>query len=72
MALPHFLNCNKVKAMNIEAEQIAAAIMDGPSEKLELSKDKKTLRRIGNPALPEPLRKRDAKAADKGLSTGKP
>ena len=46
--------------------------MDGPSEKLELSQDNKTLRRIGNPALPEPSRKRDAKAADKGLPTTKP
>ena len=53
--------------MNIKGEQIAAAIMDGPSEKLELSKDKKKLRRIGNPALPElNARKRDQKAADKG------
>lgn len=45
--------------------------MDGPSDKLELSKDNKKLRRIGNPALPEPQRKRDAKAAEKG-STSKP
>ena len=30
-----------------------------------MSKDKKTLRRIGNPALPEPQRKRDTKATDK-------
>ena len=46
--------------------------MDGPSEKLELSTDKKKLRRIGNPALPEPARKRDAKATDKGLPSSKP
>ena len=53
--------------MKIKAEQIVKAIMDGPSEKLELGKDKKTLRRIGNPPLPEfHQRKRDAKAADKG------
>ena len=58
--------------MNIKTEQIAQAIIDGPSEKLELSKDKKKLRRIGNPALPEPQRKRDEKAASKGLTDSKP
>ena len=58
--------------MNIKTDQIVTAIMDSPSEKLELSTDNKKLRRIGNPALPELARKRDAKAADKGLPTGKP
>ena len=47
--------------MGIGVEKIAAAIADG-SDKLEMSKDKKKIRRIGNPALPEPQRKRDAKA----------
>ena len=61
VACQHFLNCNKVKSMGIGVEKIAAAIADG-SDKLEMSKDKKKLRRIGNPALPEPQRKRDAKA----------
>ena len=59
--------------MSIDADVIALSIEDGPSDKLELSKDRKTLRRIGNPVLPEKLeRKRDQKAADKGLPTGKP
>ena len=53
VSIPVFLNCNKVKAMNIRSEQIVAAIMDGPSVYLELSIDKKRLRRIGNPKLPE-------------------
>ena len=66
VSITHFLNCNKVKNMNIKAADIATAIAGGPSEKLELSKDKKTLRRIGNPDLPEQQRKRDKKAVDKG------
>ena len=45
--------------MGIKTEQIVTAIMDGPSVHLELSKDKKSLRRIGNPKLPEQQRKRD-------------
>jgi uncharacterized protein (DUF433 family) len=58
--------------MGITAEQIASAIEEGPSETLEVSADKQTLRRVGNPPLPEQgLRKRDQKAADKGLPAGK-
>ena len=72
VSIQHFLNCNKVKAMGISAEQIAAAIEEGPSETLEVSTDKQTLRRVGNPPLPEQgLRKRDQKAADKGVPAGK-
>ena len=66
----HFLNCNKVKAMNITVEKIAAAVNEG-SEKVEMSKDKKKLRRIGNPKLPEPQRKRETKATEKGQAPTK-
>lgn len=46
------------------ASQIASAVED--STKLELNKNKLSVRRVGNPALPElHEKKRDAKAADK-------
>ena len=70
VACQHFLNCNKVKAMGINTEKIANAIDEG-SKTLEMSKDKKKVRRIGNPALPEQQRKRDAKATEKGQAPAK-
>ena len=56
--------------MNITIEKIAAAVNEG-SEKVEMSKDQKKLRRIGNPKLPEPQRKREAKATEKGQAPTK-
>ncbi len=62
--ITHFLNCNKIKTLKLTATQISNAVKD--STKLELSKNKLSVRRVGNPALPEFLeKKRDAKAADK-------
>lgn len=63
--IKHFLNCNKVKQLNVSAEDIAAAVAN--SDKLEVSEDKNSVRRKGNEALPElaSAKKRDAKAAEK-------
>jgi len=65
VAIAHFLNCNKVKTMAIDATRIAANCAD--SAELEVSEDKTKIRRKDNKALPEKSteRKRDAKAADK-------
>ena len=67
VALTHFLNCNKIKAKGVkDVKVIAEAVAD--STELELSDDKKSVRRAGNKALPEKkgsLRKRDQKAAAK-------
>ena len=50
--------------MNIEVEQIVDALIDGQSALIELSEDNKSLRRRGNPAMPEQiLNKRELKAA---------
>jgi len=51
VAISHFLNCNKVKEMKINADQIASAIAD--SSEVDLSEDKTKVRRAGNKALPE-------------------
>ena len=64
--ITNFLNCNKVKKMNVNAEAIAAAVED--STAVELSKDKKSVRRANNKALPEKtgnMKKREQKAAEK-------
>ncbi len=62
-----FLNCNKVKELKAKASDIADACVD--SEKVEISKDQKQIRRKNNLALPDKQakteKKRDAKAADK-------
>lgn len=65
IALAHFLNCNKVKTMAIDAARIATSCAD--STELEVNEDKTKIRRTGNKALPEKNndRKRDAKAAEK-------
>ena len=58
--------------MGINTAKIAQAIDEG-SKTVEMSKDKKKVRRIGNPALPEAQaqRKRDAKATEKGQAPAK-
>ena len=67
MNLKHFLNCNKIKAKGIkDIAVIAEAIADCAD--LELSDDKKSVRRAGNKALPEKkgsMRKRESKASAK-------
>ena len=65
VAIAHFLNCNKVKMMSISSEKISEACTN--STLVEVSKDKKKIRRTGNPPLPElnTERKRDAKAGAK-------
>jgi hypothetical protein len=58
-----FLNCNKVKNMNIDVQDIVDAC--GDSEAVEVSKDKKMIRRVKNKELParnEKGKKRDNKA----------
>ena len=55
-----FQNCNKVKKMQITDAQIVEAVKD--STLVELSDDKKSLRRTGNKPLPAQtgsMRKRD-------------
>lgn len=62
--IAHFLNCNKIKQQKNTADNIVAAVAD--STKVELNKNKLSVRRVGNPALPELQdKKRDAKAAEK-------
>lgn len=62
--ISHFLNCNKVKQQKWTGAEIASALTD--STKLELNKNKLSVRRAGNPPLPEFFeKKRDAKATDK-------
>jgi len=65
IAIAHFLNCNKVKAMGITQAQIADACVD--SAEVDVAEDKTKLRRKDNKALPEKNldRKRDAKATGK-------
>ena len=46
----HFLNCNKVKALKVGAEEIAEACVD--STDLDVSEDKLTIRRKENLPLP--------------------
>ena len=61
-----FQKCNAIKKMNLTIADIAKACAD--SKELELSKDKKKIRRASNKALPEKtgsLKKRDTKAAAK-------
>ena len=58
-----FLNCNKIKNMGINIQQIIDACSD--SKEVEISKDKKMIRRTGNKELPAKtgsIRKRDVKA----------
>jgi hypothetical protein len=50
------MNCNKVKKMNVTADEIAKAVAD--SDEVEVSKDHKQIRRKGNKALPE-LKQKD-------------
>lgn len=59
------MNCNKVKQMKIKEADIVEAIKS--STEVELSKDNKKVRRIGNKALPakSTTKKRDSKAQDK-------
>lgn len=60
------LNCNKIKNMNITIEQIVNACKD--SKEVEISKDKKMVRRMKNKELPEKtgtMKKRDSKVASK-------
>jgi hypothetical protein len=65
--ITHFLNCNKIKSQKTTAAEIVAAVAD--STKVELDKNKISVRRTGNPALPELLeKKRDAKATDKKVA----
>lgn len=45
-----FLNCNKIKKMKITEDQIAESCVD--SELVELSDDKKMIRRKENKAMP--------------------
>jgi hypothetical protein len=62
--ISHFLNCNKVKQQKWTAAEIADAVKD--STKVELNKNKLTVRRSGNLSLPEIVeKKRDVKAEDK-------
>ena len=61
-----FQKCNAIKKMNLTIDEIAKACAD--SKALELSKDKKQIRRAANKALPEKtgtLKKRDNKAQAK-------
>ena len=65
--ITHFLNCNKIKSQKTTAAEIVAAVAD--STKVELDKNKLSVRRTGNPALPELLeKKRDATATDKKVA----
>ena len=73
--IAEILNCNKVKKMNITSDQIAEAVKD--SQQVEVSEDRKKVRRAGKKALPELVkkaddgqRKRDAKAANKEEEKG--
>ena len=60
----HFLNCNKVKSLNITGDEIADACHD--SEVLDVSEDKLKIRRKDNLELPvAEMRKRDSKAVGK-------
>ena len=45
-----FLNCNKIKTMGIEIQEIVDACAD--SETVQISKDKKMIRRMKNKELP--------------------
>lgn len=66
-----FLNCNKIKKMGIDVKMIVEACSD--SKEVEISKDKKMIRRSNNKELPTKsgsLKKRDAKAAEKEESKG--
>ena len=61
-----FLNCNKVKNMGIDVQDIVDACND--SESVQISKDKKMIRRMKNKELPPKVergKKRDAKAQAK-------
>lgn len=59
------MNCNKIKQLKAKSEDIIEAVKD--SKDVELSKDKKKVRRAGNAALPavDSSKKRDAKASSK-------
>ena len=60
------LNCNKIKNMGITVEQIVEACQD--SKEIEISKDKKMVRRMKNKELPPKvagMKKRDLKAQGK-------
>ncbi len=57
-----FLNCNKIKEMKVKAPEIVEAL-EG-SDKVEVSEDKKKVRRVGNTDLP-PKPVKEAKAAGK-------
>lgn len=56
------MNCNKIKEMKIKIAEIVEAL-EG-SDKVEVSEDKKKVRRTGNPELP-PKPVKDAKALTK-------
>lgn len=65
------MNCNKIKEMKINQNDIAEAVKD--SDRVEVSSDNTKVRRINNAPLPEKVakeengtqKKRDAKASDK-------
>ncbi len=71
-----FLNCNKIKNLKAKQADIQNAVKE--SEEVELSEDKKSIRRVNNKVLPERakdegkpgLRKRDAKAQGKEEKKG--
>ena len=61
-----FLNCNKIKSMGIDVKMIVEACSE--SKEVEVSKDKKMIRRLDNKELPAKtgsMKKRDSKANGK-------
>jgi hypothetical protein len=66
VSLEVFQKCNNIKKMSLSIEDIANACAD--SKLVEISEDKKKIRRTANKALPEKtgtLKKREAKASAK-------
>jgi hypothetical protein len=64
------MQCNKIKSLKIKDSDIVDALKT--SEAIEVSADKKKVRRVGNKPIPElnkskndGLKKREAKAASK-------
>lgn len=61
-----FLNCNAIKKLGSEIKDIVEACKD--SKNVEISKDKKMIRRTANKELPAKtgsMKKRDSKAQEK-------
>ena len=57
------MNCNNIKKLSTKASEVVAAVEE--SDQVELSKDKKSIRRKDNKSLPElnkTSKKRDLKA----------